>query len=405
MQERSTESNNINELELDPNNNSSSRRRLYFLSSWLDKFERNKLEFYSVIFGISGISLIALGLCIFIIIYITYEYHLINKIDCSIINITHTHVKLCASRRCRIFNYCIPYVCTIVFVRYHYNNFSYESKLFPYNINLNSSCSYEPSSCISRSRIQNEQITFLKTIIFNHSKINQCCLHSLTQQPIICYNYFNSIQYSISITSIIMCFLIGLIFIFIGTITHLHLNNYLKSPYKHEENFLDTILNFHFSNGTIGSVIEKTTPVNYDILTQTISHHNTPSTTKIYPNDNLLLFDIDEENKIFQKECLHFNHQEKIQNEIIRQYQLGNDEIKTILKTIENDFQQQNHLELPKNSIERIKYLLEKIDNLDLYFPTIHKQLSMDQISDSTSLDHHSSPISVSHPHVHFRIK
>ncbi|CAF4406687.1 unnamed protein product, partial [Rotaria sp. Silwood2] len=87
------------------------------------------------------------------------------------------------------------------------------------------------------------------------------------------------------------------------------------------------------------------------------------------------------------------------------QYQLGNDEIKTILKTIEHDFQQQNHLDLPKNSIERIKYLLENIDNLDLYFPTIHKQLSMDQISDYICLDQHSSPISVSHPHVHFRMK
>ncbi|CAF4111667.1 unnamed protein product, partial [Rotaria sp. Silwood1] len=185
------------------------------------------------------------------------------------------------------------------------------------NINLNSSCSYEPSSCISRSRIQNEQITFLKTIMFNHSKLNQCCLHSLTQQPIICNNYLNSIQHSISIISIVMCFLIGLILIFVGIITHLHLNNYFKSSQKHED-FLDTILNFHFSNGTIGSAIEKTTPVNYDILTQTISHHNTPSTTKVYPNDDLLLFDIDEENKIFQQECLHLNHQEKIQKEIIR---------------------------------------------------------------------------------------
>ncbi|CAF3322291.1 unnamed protein product [Rotaria sp. Silwood1] len=403
MQERSTESNNINVLDLDPNNNFSSRR-LYYLSSWLDKFEKNKLEFYSVIFGISGISLIVLGLCIFIIIYTAYEHHLVNKIDCSIINITYTHVKLCPSRRCRIFNYCIPYICTIIFVRYHYNNFSYESKLFPNNINLNSSCSYEPSSCISRSRIQNEQITFLKTIMFNHSKLNQCCLHSLTQQPIICNNYLNSIQHSISIISIVMCFLIGLILIFMGIITHLHLNNYFKSSQKHED-FLDTILNFHFSNGTIGSAIEKTTPVNYDILTQTISHHNTPSTTKVYPNDDLLLFDIDEENKIFQQECLHLNHQEKIQKEIIRQYQLDNDDVKAILKTIENDFQQHNHINLPKNSIERIKYLLEKIDNLDLYFPTIHKQLSMDQLSDSISLDHHSSPISASHPHVHFRMK
>jgi len=107
----------------------------------------------------------------------------------------------------------------------------------------------------------------------------------------------------------------------------------LKSSHKTEEDFFDTILNFHLSNGTIQSSIDKTTPVNYDILTQTISYHNTPSTTKIYPNDNLLLFDIDEENEIFKKECL-------------------------------------------------------------------------DQISNSISLDHQSSPISVSHPlHVHFLVK
>jgi len=96
------------------------------------------------------------------------------------------------------------------------------------------------------------------------------------------------------------------------------LNNYFKSYHKNKENFLDRILNFHFSNGTIQSSIDKITPVNYDILTQTISQHNTPSTTKIYPNENFFLFDIDEEKKIFQKESLYFNYQEKIRNEIIR---------------------------------------------------------------------------------------
>jgi len=77
-----------------------------------------------------------------------------------------------------------------------------------------------------------------------------------------------------------------------------------------------------------------------------------------------------------------------------------------ILNKIENNFKQENDFNLlPNNSIERIKYLLNTIDNLDLYFPTIHKQLSLDQISNSISLDHQSSPISVSHPHVHFLIK
>jgi hypothetical protein len=88
---------------------------------------------------------------------------------------------------------------------------------------------------------------------------------------------------------------------------------------------------------------------------------------------------------------------------LFRQYQLDNEEIKMILNKIEKNFKQQNLL--PKNSIERIKYLLKTIDNLDNYFPTIHKQLSLDQISNSISLDHQSSPISVSHPHVHFLIK
>ncbi|CAF2998992.1 unnamed protein product [Rotaria socialis] len=404
MQESSTESNNINELDFDPNNNSF-RPCVYFLSSWLDKYKKSKLEFYSVTFGISGISLIALGLCVFIIIYTAYDYYGINKINCSIVNITHTHVKLCEARRCQIFNYCIPYICTIVFVHYDYNNLSYESKLFPFNPNINSSCSYEPSSCTSRLRIQLEQITFLKKLDFNRSKIDQCCLHSLTQQPIICKNHLNSTQYSISILSIIICFLIGLIFISIGIITQLHLNDYLKSSHKHDEDFLDTILNFHFSNGTLGSGIERATPVNYDILTQGLSHQNTPSTTKIHQNDDLLLFDIDEENEIFQKECLHINHQEKLQNEIIRQYELGNEEIKATLKTIENEFQQQKNGNLPENSIERIRDLLEKVDHLDLYFPTIHQQISMDEISNSISLDHQPSPISVLHPHVHFRMK
>lgn len=111
MQEGSTESNNINELDLDSINNLA-RHRFYYLNSWLDKYDKNKLEFYSVIFGISGISFIILAICIFIIIYTTYDHPTIYKIDCSVVNITHTHVKLCETERCRVFNYCIPYVCT-----------------------------------------------------------------------------------------------------------------------------------------------------------------------------------------------------------------------------------------------------------------------------------------------------
>jgi hypothetical protein len=106
MQERSTESNDLNEPDLPPTTH------LYFFSSWLNKFEKTKLECYSVIFGISGISLIAFGLCILIIISTTYKSHLTNPMDCVILNITHTHIKLCESQRCRIFNYCIPYLCT-----------------------------------------------------------------------------------------------------------------------------------------------------------------------------------------------------------------------------------------------------------------------------------------------------
>lgn len=44
-------------------------------------------------------------------------------------------------------------------------------------------------------------------------------------------------------------------------------NNYFQSDHKHKKDFLNTILNFHLSNGTIGSSIDKTTPVNYGILT------------------------------------------------------------------------------------------------------------------------------------------
>jgi hypothetical protein len=105
VQERSVESNEIN---LESINNSP----VQLIRSWLNKFEQNKLEYYSVIFGISGLSFIAFGICVLILILTTYEHHSTNRIDCSIINVTHTHVKLCSSHRCRIFNDCIPYVCT-----------------------------------------------------------------------------------------------------------------------------------------------------------------------------------------------------------------------------------------------------------------------------------------------------
>ena len=206
----------------------------------------------------------------------------------------------------------------VIFVRYYYNNTFFESKLSSSQNYLDSSCSYEPTSCISRSRIQFEQITFLKEFAQNTSETNQCCLHPLTKQPILCHHSLNSTSYYLGILSIILCFLIGLILILLGLVTQLHLNDYFKSSHKSEEDFLDTILNFQFSHGTIRSSIEKITPVNYDILTQTISHHNTPSTIKTYPNDNLLLFDIEEENRIFQKEYFRSNYQEQIQNEILR---------------------------------------------------------------------------------------
>jgi hypothetical protein len=170
----------------------------------------------------------------------------------------------------------------VIFVRYEDKNISYESKLFSSNNYLNSSCSYEPTSCTSYSRIQFEQITFLKQYVLNSFQTNQCCLHSITQQPIICHYSPNSTYNILSI----LCFLIGFILILLGILTQLHLTNYLQSSDKPKENFLDTILNFHFSTGTIRSSIERTTPVNYDILTQTISRHTTP---KIYPNDNLFL--------------------------------------------------------------------------------------------------------------------
>lgn len=111
MKERSSESNNSEKLDIDPTHNFV-RRRLHSLNIWLRKFDANKLECCSVIFGISGVSLIILGVCIFIIIHTAYEHHSINEINCSIVNVTHTHVKLCESYRCQIFNYCIPYLCT-----------------------------------------------------------------------------------------------------------------------------------------------------------------------------------------------------------------------------------------------------------------------------------------------------
>ena len=111
MQERSIQSTHSDELDYGHNNNPS-RHHFYFFRAWLDQFETNKLECYSVIFGILGISFIVLGICIIIMIDTTYDDHLMNTVNCSIINVTHTHIKLCPSRRCQIFNYCIPYVCT-----------------------------------------------------------------------------------------------------------------------------------------------------------------------------------------------------------------------------------------------------------------------------------------------------
>ena len=79
-----------------------------------------------------------------------------------------------------------------------------------------------------------------------------------------------------------------------------------------------------------------------------------------------------------------------------RQYQLGNEEIKLILKQIENNRREETQISIGKNSIEWIKYLLKTIDHLEDYFPNIHQQFS---------IDHQSSSISVSHPHVHFLMK
>lgn len=105
VRERSIES-------IDINRESFPTRYIQVIRSWLNKFEQNKLEYYSVIFGISGLSLFAFGLCLLILILTTYKHYSTNKINCSIINVIHTHVKLCSSYRCRIFNDCIPYVCT-----------------------------------------------------------------------------------------------------------------------------------------------------------------------------------------------------------------------------------------------------------------------------------------------------
>ena len=88
-----------------------SRHRSCFIRTWLNQFERNKLEYYSVLFGIFGLSFVVLSLCILIIILSINRNQIIQQIDCTIINITYTHVKLCESYRCQVFNYCIPYIC------------------------------------------------------------------------------------------------------------------------------------------------------------------------------------------------------------------------------------------------------------------------------------------------------
>lgn len=59
--------------------------------------------------------------------------------------------------------------------------------------------------------------------------------------------------------------------------------------------------------------------------------------------------------------------------------------------------EQQNTQNLPKNSIERIKCLLEKIDNLDLYFPAIHKEVSSNQTTNSINSNNQTSAMPRSH--------
>jgi len=158
------------------------------------------------------------------------------------------------------------------------------------------SCSYEPCSCVSSSRIHLEQKLFLENYAFaNHT---QCCLHLTANQPIICPIYLNSLQYTLGIISIIICFFIGFIGILIGLLIQCHLNNYFKIQDRQADNFFDTILNYPSSHDNQQSSFEKITPVNYDILTQTISQHNTPLINRTNPNRNLLLFDINKENQV-----------------------------------------------------------------------------------------------------------
>lgn len=203
----------------------------------------------------------------------------------------------------------------VAFVNYSYENKLYESQLYSLNHYSNFSCSYEPLSCVSLSRIHFEQEIFLENYVFNHT---QCCFHSSTNKPIICPTYLDSFHYILSILSIIICFLIGFIGILIGILSQFHLNNYFKSQDRQQENFFDTILNYPSSNENLQSSFEKVTPVNYDILTQTISQHNTPLVSKTYPNKNLLLFDMNEENQIFQHEPMKSNYYKQIENQIIR---------------------------------------------------------------------------------------
>ena len=89
-----------------------------------------------------------------------------------------------------------------------------------------------------------------------------------------------------------------------GIVTQFHLNNYFKNFEKYKGNLFDTILNFRLSNGTIQTTLDKTKPVNYDILTQTI--RSTPSTIKLDPHDDLFLFDMNDEDEIIRNECLKF---------------------------------------------------------------------------------------------------
>ncbi|CAF1617322.1 unnamed protein product, partial [Didymodactylos carnosus] len=327
---------------------------LKLIGKFLDKYDSKKIEILSVFLGVSGVGCLIFGVCILIIFYTAYNSRL-STIDCKIKNVTYPYVKLCKSKRCEIFNYCVPYVCTIVYVEYLFENVHYQEKLLSdrkqqQNDVNDSVCSFEPFSCISRPRIEQDHVDFIKRFGISN-KDSTCCIDKkrLPFQPIACISW--PLKFGLQLFIFIICFLFGIVLLIAAGLSYLHIMR-LSHRRNTKQDILNTILDFRFSDEL--SIISDQNIKNdqdhasldlpelnptpkevFDNITKSLSktpkyrfstsgdaliaQSNTLShpfvEEKKLPND--LLFNVTEEIKIFQNERERVNIEECLLKEIL----------------------------------------------------------------------------------------